>query len=310
MMDSKIQRVNIDHYNNTGYTYPLSLGSAKNEEFINQPENYQVVVEKLEVPVNGPNMPINNDETPFTIIIFNESKTIPDLPYGVNTFTFNGPFYSVDDFLRKVNDITQKRLSAYTSFGQFILEDKVIKYVRNNEYDGDYNIFKLYFDGRLMNLLTFPYDTTDVVNVAGVKAYRFNLVTEPAATPYKITSVTESRSTFSLFFTLKAIRVYSDLPTIPYKVYNMTNKTLEDNNLLTEVIFNSVENYNESNLIYIPTVFRHSSMSNAESLRNIHLSFRYKYANGEEKAIMIEPFQYSSITIAFFPIKKDLDNFL
>jgi hypothetical protein len=51
-------------------------------------------------------------------------------------------------------------------------------------------------------------------------------------------------------------------------------------------------------------------MSNAESLRNIQLSFRYKYANGEEKAIMIEPFQYSSITIAFFPIKKELDNFL
>ena len=308
-MSDKIIRINIDNFNNTGRIYPLQLTSAKNESFLEDAEKYQVVVEKLEVPVNGVQMPINNDDTPYTIAIFNESKLIPELPYGVNTYTFSGPFYSVTDFLNKVNDIVSKKHAAYTSLGNFIVVDRVIKFVRDTASDTDYEIFKMYFDERLMNLLTFNYDTTDKMTVGGVPVFRLKIVTTPII-PATVISVPQNTKTYNLFFTLKAIRVYTDLPTTPYKIFRMADKTMEDSNLLTEVIYNTVENFEERNLIYIPTVFRHTSLSNALSLESIRLDFRYKYANGEEIPIMIEPFQYSSITMAFYPIGKESDNYL
>lgn len=301
---SEIQRLNIDHYNNMSHEYPLTLASYSQSDILTELDNYEVVVEKLEVPVNNITMPINNDITPFTIMIFNERKDTPELPYGVNTYSFSGPFYSIDDFLQKVNDIVQKGMSTLTTFGQFLLEDEMIYWVRDTSFDADYETYKIYFDPRLAKLLTFSYDTTDKIEIAELVGYRFN------ATANSGQRTIQKTKTFNLFFTLKAIRVYSSLPTIPYKIFNMAERSLVDSQLLTEVIYNSAQNYNEKNLIYIPTVFRHSSLHSTAALRAISFQFTYKYANGEEIPIMIAPFEYSSITIAFYPISKTKEIFI
>jgi hypothetical protein len=78
-----------------------------------------VAIEKLEVPINNQYMPINASSIPFKFGIFNESKiiTTEGLEYGFNQFEVKGPFYSVDEFLKQINDITLK----ICNLGQFVV---------------------------------------------------------------------------------------------------------------------------------------------------------------------------------------------
>jgi hypothetical protein len=108
---------------------------------------------------------------------------------------------------------------------------------------------------------------------------------------------------------LKSIRIYSDLPTIPYKINDFDNNSLVDSDLL-EIVFNSQENYRIENLIYIPNVFRHYSLQKSNPIRSLSLRFFYKYANGEEIALFLSPLEYASITLAFIPLSKMVEEII
>ena len=66
-------------------------------------------------------MPINSNDFDYNICIFNEYKetdrTFTNLSYLSNYFSFAGPFYSVDEFLKKVNDIILKKAQPQVTLG-------------------------------------------------------------------------------------------------------------------------------------------------------------------------------------------------
>jgi hypothetical protein len=142
-----------------------------------------------------------------------------------------------------------------------------------------------------------------VISSSGTEYFKFNEVTN--FTPSSgSASFRQKTFTFPKFYTLKSIRVYSDLPTTPYIINDIDQNSTVASNLLTEIVFNSQENYRIENLIYIPNVFRHYSLENSGGLRNFKLWFRYKYADGQEYALFLDSLEYASITLAFIPQDK------
>ena len=108
-----IIRVNFDNYNNTNDRKILNFTGSSAKSILTNTSDYHLSIEKLEIPVNGENMIINSDTTPYNLMIFNDVKVedliIPGLSFGPNWFNFNGPFYSVQQFLDKLNDFILKK---------------------------------------------------------------------------------------------------------------------------------------------------------------------------------------------------------
>jgi hypothetical protein len=308
-----IVRVNLDNYNNTNDNKILNFAATSAKSILNDTNEYYVTIEKLEIPVNGENMIINSDETPYNLMIFNDVKVedliIPGLSFGPNWFNFNGPFYSVQQFLDKLNDFILKKPLPLT-LGQFILNknsnnEYVIQFQYNKLDNSSFGNLFLYIDKRLEKLLNFNMDYNDTTTNLGIKYTKVNIVTEYTTGPNEIVKINQNKLTYANFFNLKSIRVYSNLPTDGYVVYDMSNKIMNTSNLLCETIFDSLSMFDISNYIYIPTQFRHTSMYNSNSINYFELTFKLKYADGKEYDIILNPNTYASITLAFF--KKNIN---
>lgn len=303
MNTTDIIRVNIDNYNNTNNPQALLMTSTASTTIIENPTDYLVTVEKLEVPIGNKFMPINTDSEPFNICIFSELKledgTITNINYGTNWFQFQGPFYSVQDFLDKLNYIIFEQFKGDITMGLFLLEGEDIIYSYNAADAANFDILKIYFDQRLLDFISMPHDLSDYAknNNTGVETYRFLIDNTTTSSGSK--KINQLKKTFHKFFTLKAIRVMSNLGTGSYYINDMATKSMSNSNMLCEIIYNSAQMYDLDNLLYVPNVFRQSSLRHTGSLSSIELSFYYKYANGDNYAVYLDSNEYASITLCF-----------
>lgn len=297
-----MQRVSIDNYNDTNNPRHLIMKTISRTPIISNTIDYTVTIEKMEIPINNEFAPINATRIPFKFAIFNEDKFHATIPYGIQYYQINGPIYSVEGFLKDLNDIV---LKVY-GLGQFILRaDKYITFVYNKADKPKFENFKIYFENKMRKLFTFSYDLEDRIIAPDSTEYFFlKLVTDFSSGETGSQVLVQDKFTFPKFYTLKSIRIYSDLPTIPFKICDMTRKELVDSNLLAEVIFNSMENYDLENLIYVPTVIRFSSMLNVPVINTLEISFNFKYSDGQEYSIFLDSLEYASATLCFTPETK------
>jgi hypothetical protein len=93
-------------------------------------------------------MPINTTKEPFRFAIFNDSKSeiIPDLPFGLTEFQIQMPIYSVEEFLKQLNDVILKK----ADLGQFVVnEDDYIIFSYDKSKAEKFEYLWIYFDLKL-----------------------------------------------------------------------------------------------------------------------------------------------------------------
>lgn len=247
------QPITITQYNATNNPITLSLKPSINDDIITNTEDYKVCLRSLEVPINTRHMPVDCTTGTFKVVIFNEYKptdlVIPGLVYGVNTFEIKGPIMTVESFIQKLNDIVFKKPSP-VQLGFFELdEENKIYYRYDQQFANEHDMIKIYFDSKLQRLFPFDFDSTNKID----DCFRFKAVKSyvPSGSA-NVVSILANSFSFPKFFTMKAIRVRSTLPTIRHLVSSMVDKSLDPSDVLLDIKFNSAQMYNNDNFLFSP----------------------------------------------------------
>ena len=300
--------VTFTNYNDTNVTRLLTMEAFVGESILPKASDYQVCVRDLEVPINNKSMPINSTRQSFQVIIFNEYKTvdlvIPELDYGINVFEIPGPIMSVASFIKSLNDIVFKKASP-VELGYFFLreEDNAILYRYNAQHANEHDMIKIYFDNKLQTLFDFDYDFVDTA----MGLPRLKIVKDFTPTPStEVREVASNSFTFPRFYNIKGVRVYSNLPTPGHRIYAQSSFPYSNiAPLLTTISYNSMQMYQNTNLIYIPTTLLYNSLTSDNPLARFSLRFAYLYADGTEEPIVLAPLDYAKMTITFERIASD-----
>ena len=305
-MSQNIVPVTVSHYNDTNYPIDLKLYPPINKDFIQNSEEYEVTVRSLEIPINTRFMPLNSSTGSYQVTILNmykpEDRVIPGLEYGLNNFSINGPIYSVNGFIDQLNDIVFKK--AYpVQLGFFYLDqDNMIHYQYDSQFANEHDMIKIYFDNKLQRLFPFDFDPSD--SVWG-SMQRFKAVTSYAPSPQgvvRIVTINANSFSYPKFYNLKAIRIRTSLPITHHSVSSSNDKVSDDSKVLLDIKYNSMQMYNNDNLLYTPATVVYSSMTSVSNLRTFDLTFYYYYADGTELPVKLDSLDYASAFIQF--IKK------
>lgn len=294
------QAITLTRYNATNLPIKLSLTPAINTEIITNTENYKVCLRSLEIPINTRFMPIDSSTASFNVIIFNEYKPedvlIPGLDYGVNVFSFDGPIMSVDSFIKALNSIVEIKTNDFL-LGHFDMDDdNKIFYSYDRRYADRYDMIKIYFDNKIQRLFPFDYDASDSITGYSRLMIEKSFVPETEVSPVKVFANSFS---FPKFFTMKAIRVRTSLPIVAHLISSSSDRTLEPSNVLIDIKFNSMQMYNNDNLLFTPETLVYISMHNVNALRSFDLTFFYYYADGTEIPIELDSLDYASAFLMF-----------
>lgn len=299
-MSEDIVPVTLSDYNNTNNKTSLILAMNVKTDIISNTEEYNVCLRKMEVPINSKFMPINSTTDPFAVIIFNEYKpedrAIPGLEYGINTFAIPGPIASVPEFLKQLNDIVFKKPSP-VQLGFFDTDkDGIFTYNYNAQFANEHDMIKIYFDPKLQRLFPFEYDSADQITTCS----RFKAVNDYTPSASASSRIVTAKSfTWPLFYNLKAIRIYTSLPITGHFLFSKAARTYDQKPLLADITFNSMQMYNNTNLIYQPNNFTYCSMNGMNTLRDFDLKFKYFYADGTEEDVSLDSLDYASATVSF-----------
>lgn len=299
-MSQDIVPVTLNDYNDTNGKKTLILAMNSKTNIVYNTEEYNVCLRKMEVPINSKFTPINSISDPFTVIVYNEYKAvdlvIPGLDYGINIFQIAGPITTVPDFVKKLNDIIFKKPEPLQLGFIDIDTNGNFSYVYNAQYANEHDMIKIYFDPKLQRLFDFNYDQTDKINICS----RFKAVTNYTSTPEASSRIIPAKTfTFPLFYNLKAIRVYTSLPISGHFIFSKAEKTYDQKSLLADITFNSMQMFNNANLIYQPANFVYCSMNGVNTLRDFDLRFKYFYADGTEEDVVLDTLDFASATISF-----------
>ena len=110
---------------------------------------------------------------------------------------------------------------------------------------------------------------------------------------------TQTKSFFADILNLKSFRIYSTIPTEAFWLYDQAQGTMVKSDLLTEIVYNTKEMTGNTNLLYIPSVFRRSSMTDAGEIASFRLWITAYYFNGREVHLTMDRNAYVSITLVF-----------
>lgn len=295
-MSHDIQPVQVTDYNATDRNKNLSF-TVSATTIVEETAPYLVCVEKMEVPVNSKNMPINSSTESFNLAIFCEYKDgrYPGLEYGVNLFSIPGPIYSVKGFIKSLNDIIFKLPGGILGYFELDSENNIF-YQYDKQHADEHNEIRIYFDSKLRRLFTFDYDSVDRIG----EMWRLAIVRDFVPTgSTQIERVESEEFTFPLFYNLKAIRIRTSLPVAPHLLFNRANGKVEMAPILMDITYNTATMFNSRNLLYHPNSFVYRSMSEAGTLRAFDLNFFLFYADGTELPLQLEPLDFASISLSF-----------
>ena len=295
-------RLLVDRTNKSDQDVMAELVVDNSIPILEEMSNYELIVEKLEVPTNK--LPLNIFETPLQMVLFVDKDPKPALlqKYS-NVFDLPNKLYiNPDEIIEEINWIINKHTYDYP-LGNFQYDEdkKKFKFVVKNENNST-NIWIL-FDSRLKNMLDhFSYDSF-FLSLNNVQFHKFN---QPSVLN---TEVFQKYDTRSRFYQFKSVRVLSTLPTTKFRVYNQNLNSMVATNILTEIIIDS-SNYNENqdNVIYIPNAFKNNSLTGTGPIQNFDISFLIHYSNGKDYMLTVSPSSYISICLNFVLKNKEKIN--
>ena len=308
---SRIQRINIDSSNFAANSTNVSLRVAMQNAIVKVPEAYNVVLEKAEIPISK--IPLGILDSPHYIMI-DYPPTAPDHPVlekKLNIFSIQGEYYSILEFVRKINDIISFNLAPGVSCGSFSYdsEEHRLEYKFGSTLDRSTMALgvEMWFDSKLLYLLD---------GIDGVFAPTPDSTISSTLKMHKVTWTTflngevgvvirnQNRYLIPRLYGFKSIRIMSTLPLRPYIIYEQDKDKSIPSSLLAEIMMDS-QNFIEgrSNQLYVPQNLIFSELTGVTEIKDFDLTFAIHYKNGKDHKLTVDPNEYLSVTLAFYKIK-------
>jgi hypothetical protein len=105
-MSKKIQHMILQKTNNFNYPIDAYLSVNSSSEIVDNASDYTVSVQKAEIPIKNIPLDIIDQNDPYVFYIFYKDlgTTYSNLTVGPNKFEIKGEYYSVLEFLEKINE--------------------------------------------------------------------------------------------------------------------------------------------------------------------------------------------------------------
>lgn len=300
----EIIRNRVPCHNNTGLLIPAERDFNVRWPVLENPSNHTVVIESASIDLSQAVL----DPAPnYEIMVFCDLKA-PDTPagleFGPNFFRFPGQLSSVDQFTRWLQDILLKKPQPY-NLGLFDLtrEDLFRYSISQGEYDASFGSgnFTVSFNEPLARLLNgFVNMSATPESVNGQLFYpallRAGSTTAEVDTMYRLNQIQ------SVIFT-------TTLPVTPTEVLDLELNDVTRMRVVGSVEFNTFT-YNirtKSDWLYVPTVFRHYTLNQSETITNYSIRVLLQYRSGIFRAHTLAPGERMSLNLAFYP-RTSVDN--
>jgi hypothetical protein len=308
---TRIQRINIDSTNFSAQQGSnVGLQVSLQNPIVKVPQEYNVVLEKCEIPISQ--IPLNFLNDPLYIMI-DYPPTAPDHPVlqkKLNIFTIQGAYRSVTEFIDYVNSIIHTNLLPSLSCGSFGYNPETFRIEfkfgdavqRATQALG----VEVWFDSRLTYLLDgiegLFGSTPDLSISTTVDMLLLDWTTFVGSSD---TVVIKAQEKYLLprLFGFKSIRIHSTLPTRPYMIYDQSSNKAVPSDLLAEIMLDS-QNFVEgrTNQLYVPTNLIYNEMIGVTELKDFQFSFYIHYKNGVNHGLTVSQNDYLSLTLAFYKI--------
>lgn len=290
--------------NKSGIAEDADVENQASETILSNPQDYDVTIEKAEIPISQ--IPLDILEHPLRIII-DYPKDLPahaTLQPGENYFEISGAYYSIHEFLEKVNVIMS---TVGGSFGFKQLDNRqsriLYKFGDASDRASLAQGIEIYFERGIKELLE-GFETLYSEMPPGYLGetatfFKLDWVGYLGSNP-GVVLTEQPRYLLSRFFGFKSVRIFSNLPTIPYYIFDQVTSKVAKTNMLSEIVLNS-DDYSEGllNTLYIPAAFRYTQMTGSLELSTFRIWFYIHYRNGKDHRLKIAPNEYLSLTLAF-----------
>lgn len=307
-MYPRIARLNVDSTNNSSSEQPCNKECNLAEPIVSLPEDYDLVIEKVEIPISL--MPINVlDKHHYIFIDYPPSAPAhPVLQPKLNIFSIFGAIQSVDELLEKVNKIITWDLLPSVSLGTFRYDRETERIEFKFGTPVDRNTLAmgvgLWFDERLVRMLDkipglYPPSPDPGYKTQEAEMYKLDLAGYLATAP---DVVFKQQTTYLIprTYGFKSVRIFSTLPTYSYFVHIPEIGGVVRSKMLTEFTLNSAS-YTEAqvNQIYIPSTVKTVQLTGVTPIDNFSLEVKIHYKNGKDIVLQYDPGEYLSLTLCF-----------
>lgn len=296
-MSKKIQHMILQKINNFNYPIDTYLSANSSTEIIDCASDFTVSVHKAEIPIKNIPLDIVDNNDPYVFYIFYKDlgTSYSNLIEGPNRFEIKGEYYSITEFLKRINDIIQ---TPEYNLGAFSLAGDFIEFKYSPNVDQRLGL-ELYFSDSLKYLIPMDhlYSETNTFSDSG---HIFYYINQEELIPFGVPAIKQTTYSLKNFYNFKQIIVKSTLPTRSYKVYQDQSTIVTDSQILIDVSLNS-ENYN-SNMntwLLIPNSFRQFELVSPVAITDFMIWFEIKYANNKSYLLKMEPKQFASISLCF-----------
>ena len=293
MSGNNIIRLGVDNSNSTINDSTIEFNLINNTAFIDNSVDYEVYIRKCEIPISK-DLPLFVSREPLYVTLEATDKNDKPAIFGddlFRTFSIGNSFTSVMDVVNALNAKVFNQIEQPYQWCRFtFLSNHRIGFEVVNASVA-YKM-KVWVDSMLEDLLEDLPITGDLYFQG--HAYKEMISPKPTNASYE-----QQESKMKNFVNLKNFRLYSDLPTEPYWLYDQVNGTTVESSLLGEITFNSKEMSENTNILYIPNVYSYNSMRDVGQITKFRLNVMAYYANGMEVPCTLQKNNYTSIALVF-----------
>lgn len=293
MSGNNIIRLGVDNSNATITNRSIDFELVNALPFINNSGDYEVYIKKCEIPI-GKDLALYKGRNPIYVTLEATDKNNKPAIFGddlFRTFSIGDSFTKVADIVNGLNKKIYDQIEPAYQWCRFIASpgDKIDFEVVNHE---NASKMKVWIDVTLKDLLEeLPLEGAQWIQ--GLEYFEM-------FSPKPVNQVyTQDVSKFKNFINLKKFRLYSDLPTEPYWLYDQTNGTMIQSRLLGDITFNSVEMLGNSNLIYLANPYSYCSLVASGPISRFKLNIMAYYGNGLEAYCTLDRGSYTNIELVF-----------
>ena len=303
-----IERHRVPLYNGTTQNIPAIATFMSGTEVIEDASDYTVVVETAAIDIGNA---VLNTRPNYRIMVFCELKdfTVPATPagmvFGSNYYTFPGEISNVNQVLTWLYDVLHKKALPF-DLGNISLNDQdrfellITSGTYTTTYQPDY--FRVYFNQPLAALLE-ELCTTTPIQAGGELFYQMfsNAAAKWVQTVDTLSRINKIESILFLTTTLPITKTY---------IANPNNGTVRREGVLGTVAFNA-GTFNlraKKDWLYIPNVFRHTTLEAVTPITSYEISVVIQYTNGDTRALVLSPDERLNINLAFYP-RSEINSF-
>lgn len=296
MSGNNIIRLTLDNSNITGTPKPIGFNIVNTSNpFVSNAVDYEVFLEKCELPIPK-DLPLVVSDSPVKITFEATIKLDKDPIFHPDSLFHHMELPREYRTLTELASAINEKLSLLSEPYRWCTltvdtNDRLVFEVTNHLVAAK---TRIWVDGMFLSAFEDMSGVGDEARMIQGHEY-FELVNpQPADKPYG-----QSKNHFVDVCNLKAFRLYSSLPTEAHFLFDQVRGTIVQSNLWAEIIYNTREMIGNTNILYIPSIFKRCSMTDAGEISSFTVLVCAYYANGREVQLRMDRNSYVSITMVF-----------